>query len=339
VAASITNQNGTISFGDVDADTNTVTDTTLMTGETSTIVDLSGSNATLAANQTPPATPFADIGTFLELRANGDSPVLSTNVSYSSSEVTDLNESSLRLHTYDGNWTPINGSTVDTDAQVVSGTITETGTFAPLDPSTPVSQDEAEDSGNESDDDSNSSGDNADDSSSKDDSSGSGGGAIGGTPLPPRNPDGDDDSGSDDSESADEGSNEPTAEISLDSGTATAGESLTVSAEASSVEGSKIVAYNWTIDDEQYGGETVTTTVEESGELRIELTVTAANDEEDSTTTTLPVETATPAGNETADDSTDETAGNDSTDSSTPGFGAIAALLGILFGLGLRRRR
>jgi PGF-CTERM protein len=315
----VTSTDGTIEFGAVPSGVNTVTDAVLADGST---VTATGTNATLALNETPPSPPLADVGTFLELRSGGENTSLSTTVSYAESATTEIDDSTLQLYSYDEGWTPVGGSTVATDRRTVSGTLTSAGAFAPLGETAPPSDDESDE------------GDTGGGGGSDDSSDGVGSAG----PLPPRGSydDGDDDDGSGSPPA--ESPNTPTAKILVVPDTPTVGEQVRFSGAESTANESLVVAYDWTIGSEQFDGETITERFDSAGEVDVELTVTAANNERNTTTTTLTVEPAreTSGDNERRDSSEGAGGGSESSGSSMPGFGVLVALIGLLLGIGAK---
>jgi hypothetical protein len=63
---------------------------------------------------------------------NRTSSFFNASVGYADADVSGVDESSLALWRYDGSWTKLPGSTVDTAANTVSANITDFSAFAPL---------------------------------------------------------------------------------------------------------------------------------------------------------------------------------------------------------------
>lgn len=127
---------------------------------------------------------------------------------------------------------------------------------------------------------------------------------------------------------------EPTAVATVPS-TVTAGDDVTLDASESRDQYGDLVAYNWSVGGESLTGETVTTTFTEAGEHTVELTVTNDAGETATVTETVTVDAA-------ADDDDSGTNGTDTggeTDGSIPGFTSVLAVLAILGGLFIARRR
>jgi hypothetical protein len=327
----VTNADGEFLFGAVDAATNTLANVTL--GD-NVPMNVTGHNATLARPETPPPTGREDIGTYLELRAVGDSPALGIDVSYTENATTGLNESTLRLYTYDDEWTQVTNSTVDTDEQVVSGTVTQPGPVAPL---------EATETGGSTGDvdDGDGSSDGASDSGGGSDGGIAGGGLIGGG-LPPRTVDDGVNEGagtSGNGSSADTNTSAPAAVIDVIPENVNSGEEVTFSAVNSTAEGGRIVAYEWSIQGKRFDGQSVSTTFDSDTDIDVELTVITANKERDTATSTVTVDAGPNTDGGTTDIEPEDTKQEASNDSSTPGFGVLATLVAILLGLGIHRRQ
>jgi len=116
---------------------------------------------------------------------------------------------------------------------------------------------------------------------------------------------------------------EPDAAATVDPGTVTAGEEVTLDGSGSTDEYGEIVAYDWSVAGQSLAGETAPATIEETGEYTAELTVTNDAGETDTATADLVVEPA--AGG-------DDTAGGDGTDGGEPtdepaGLGTTAIAL------------
>lgn len=122
---------------------------------------------------------------------------------------------------------------------------------------------------------------------------------------------------------------EPTAAVTVPA-TVTAGEEVTLDASESRDQYGTITAYEWRIGGESLTGETVTTTLENPGEVNVELTVTNDAGKTDTVTETVTV---------TSDTNTSDDGSDGGTDGSTPGFTGVLAVLAILGGLLIARHR
>ncbi len=105
-------------------------------------VDFAAHDAALRANATPPATPSgkARLGPFVNATNTSDDGWLVLNVTYDDADVpADVNESSIRLHHFDGAWTQVPGqNSVDTAANDVSANVTRSGTITALGQREPI---------------------------------------------------------------------------------------------------------------------------------------------------------------------------------------------------------
>lgn len=144
----------------------------------------------------------------------------------------------------------------------------------------------------------------------------------------------------------------PEASLSLDPTTAQAGEDVQLSASGSTDPDGEIVSYDWSVDGQSFTGESVTVSLDETGEYTVELVVTDDSGETDTITQTLTIaqtdtatpepETATP-GPETTTPGPDTATETPTTTSDPliPGFGFTTAILALLatalIALGRRR--
>ena len=132
----------------------------------------------------------------------------------------------------------------------------------------------------------------------------------------------------------------PTAAIDAPS-EVDAGTEVTLDASGSSTEYGEITSYDWSVDGESLSGETATATLDEAGDVTVELTVTNDAGETDTASTTITVE-QTDDGTDGTDggDGTDGTdGGDDSTDDGIPGFGPLVALVALVAAALLATRR
>lgn len=127
---------------------------------------------------------------------------------------------------------------------------------------------------------------------------------------------------------------EPEADISIDPQEPVTDEEITFDAGDSTDQYGEIVSYEWTINDDSFSGETVTTSVSEPGDVTVELVVENDAGETDNATTSVEVtqaETETPTATETE---------TETTDTGTPGFTVVTAVFAmIVTALVARRQR
>ena len=129
---------------------------------------------------------------------------------------------------------------------------------------------------------------------------------------------------------------EPTAAIDAPS-EVDAGTEVTLDASGSSTEYGEIASYDWSVDGESLSGETATTTLDEAGDVSVELTVTNDAGETDTASATITV-AQTDDGDGT--DGADGTDGDDTgTDDGIPGFGPLVALVALVAAALLATRR
>ena len=108
----------------------------------------------------------------------------------------------------------------------------------------------------------------------------------------------------------------------------TVGESVSLDAGNSTDKYGDLVSYEWTINDESYDGESVTTEFDQTGDVDVELTVENNAGETNTTTAAISViEPSDTSNNTSSNGSGDNT---DDTDDSTPGFTAGLALIALL---------
>jgi len=86
----------------------------------------------------------------------------------------------------------------------------------------------------------------------------------------------------------------PEAVIETETGSLSVGDELQLSASESSDPYGEIVSYEWTVNGESLSGETVETTIEDEGEVEIELTVENAAGNTDTATQTITAEDTVP---------------------------------------------
>jgi len=100
--------------------------------------NVSGTASEIDINETvsPPADPSnaQNIGQYFNATNRTSSSFFDATVEYDQSDVTNagVDESSLILAAFDSTWSPVSGSTVDTNANTVSANITTFSVFAPL---------------------------------------------------------------------------------------------------------------------------------------------------------------------------------------------------------------
>ncbi|WP_049982763.1 CARDB domain-containing protein [Halorubrum sp. BV1] len=133
---------------------------------------------------------------------------------------------------------------------------------------------------------------------------------------------------------------EPEAAATVDPGTVTVGEEVTLDGSESTDEYGEIVAYDWSVAGESLSGETATATIDETGEYTIELTVTNDAGETDTATADLAVDPGTDAGDGT-DGGTDE--GEPTEEPAGLGLPAIGGVIALVIvaaaAVAVRRRR
>jgi len=97
---------------------------------------ISGTATQVDINETvsPPADPSnaQNIGQYFNATNRTSGSFFDATVSYTDADASGVDESSLALWNFDGNWTKLVGSTVDTGANTVSANITSFSVFAPL---------------------------------------------------------------------------------------------------------------------------------------------------------------------------------------------------------------
>ena len=134
---------------------------------------------------------------------------------------------------------------------------------------------------------------------------------------------------------------EPEAVIDVDSAVVRAGEEVRLSGGDSTNRFGEIVAYEWTVGDRTFEGETATLVLDDAGDYRVELTVTNADGEHDTVTATLSVVDVTERPDDTSSGGTPE--GNETpvqtASDGQPGFGILAALVALFVGMLFVRRR
>ena len=116
---------------------------------------------------------------------------------------------------------------------------------------------------------------------------------------------------------------EPVADLSIDPETVEAGSDISLDASGSTTEHGEIVSYEWSVADETLTGETATTTIDETGEYDVELTVTNDAGETDTASSTLVVESESDGGED--DDGSDGDEGGDGDDDAGGGGGGGGA--------------
>ncbi|OYR48286.1 PGF-pre-PGF domain-containing protein [Halorubrum sp. Ea8] len=129
---------------------------------------------------------------------------------------------------------------------------------------------------------------------------------------------------------------EPKAEINSPSEVAV-GDTVSLNASNSTDQYGEVVSYEWLIDGESHNGESVTTEFEQAGDVEVELTVENGANKTNTTTTTISVIESSDASTGTS--SQDSSAGDGSTDDSTPGFSSGLALIALLVSALMARQR
>lgn len=98
-----------------------------------TTVSFDSKDVALALEASPPSPPTGtDSIEYLNVTNTSADAFISLNVSYTDRNAEGINESSLRLWQYDGSWSMVPGSGVNTVENHVYANITEFGTVAPL---------------------------------------------------------------------------------------------------------------------------------------------------------------------------------------------------------------
>jgi len=113
---------------------------------------------------------------------------------------------------------------------------------------------------------------------------------------------------------------EPTAAIDAP-GEVEPGTEVTLDASGSEDKYGEIVSYDWSVDGESLSGETATATLDEPGDVSVELTVENDAGETNSASATISVAQA--------DDGADGSDGDDG-DDGIPGFGPVVALVALV---------
>ena len=121
---------------------------------------------------------------------------------------------------------------------------------------------------------------------------------------------------------------EPTAAIDAPS-EVEAGAEVTLDASGSETEYGEIVSYDWSVGGESLSGETATATLDEAGDVSVELTV--ENDAGETNTASATI-TVAQAGDGTGDDGTgaDGSGDGSGSDDGIPGFGPLVALVALV---------
>lgn len=124
---------------------------------------------------------------------------------------------------------------------------------------------------------------------------------------------------------------EPEAAINVAPQTPTAGEEVTFDASGTTTPYGDVVGYEWTIDGESFTGETVTTTIDDPGDVTVEVVVEndaglTATATESIQVTAPPTETTTPTASAT-------------TETGTPGFTTGTAVIALVVSLLVRWRQ
>lgn len=118
---------------DLNVDYNAIDVTDLNIG--TAVLDGTSSVVWLDGATTPSSLPSGTEATEVAFNAtqgsNGDS-YLDAVIQYDDADVTSVDESTVALYRYDGSWTEVSASTIDTTANTVSANVTTFGTFALL---------------------------------------------------------------------------------------------------------------------------------------------------------------------------------------------------------------
>ena len=111
--------------------TNTVNNVTL----DGTTVDLEGENVALGTVVSEPPGPLGkpSIDRYVDVTSTGPNTAVDLRMYYADEDVTQLNESTLRMWRYDGAWSPVSGTNeVDEAGNYVFTSTTQVGVFAPV---------------------------------------------------------------------------------------------------------------------------------------------------------------------------------------------------------------
>lgn len=100
----------------------------------SATVSFESKDVRISTAETVPDDPenLTNIGQYVNATNTSGDSFLDLDVHYEEGNLGDVDESTLELWRYDEDWSPVPGSTVDTEANVVSANISEYSVFAPL---------------------------------------------------------------------------------------------------------------------------------------------------------------------------------------------------------------